>query len=115
VRTAAPLPRRLRRYPVAAGVCSPLTVLVGTTFRARLIGLTGLPALPHGLGLLLPATRSVHTFGMRFTLDLIWLDAAGNVLRVDRSVPPRRVRRCRGAWGVVELAAREAGDRVEAG
>ena len=108
-----PVPPRLRRYPVAAGVCPSLRIVAATTFRARLFGLAGLPALPRGLGLLLPATRSVHTFGMRFALDLLWLDRSGNVLRVDESVRPWRVRCCRGAWGVVELAARDASERDE--
>jgi hypothetical protein len=112
VETDLPLPRRLRGYPIAA--IASLNVSIASTFRARLLGLAGLRAMSHGVGLLLPATRSVHTFGMRFAIDLVWLDRAGNVLRVDRSVPPLRVRCCRDAWGVVELAARDAGDRVEA-
>jgi len=33
--------------------------------------------------LLIPRCRSVHTFGMRFALDLFWLDEWGRVLRVD--------------------------------
>jgi uncharacterized membrane protein (UPF0127 family) len=108
------MPRRLRGYPVAAVAGSSLSVSVASTFRARLLGLAGLRPTPRGIGLLLPHTRSIHTFGMRFAIDLIWLDEAGGVMRVDRSVPPLRVRRCRGAWAVVELAAREASDQVEA-
>ena len=53
--------------------------------------------------LLLARTRSVHTFGMRFALDLYWLDERGVVLRVDRAVPPRRLRRCAGAAAVLEV------------
>jgi uncharacterized membrane protein (UPF0127 family) len=108
------LPRRLRGYPVAAVAGSSLSVSVATTFRARLLGLAGLRPTPRGIGLLLPHTCSVHTFGMRFAIDLIWLDEAGGVMRVDRSVPPRRVCRCAGAWGVVELAARDTSHRGEA-
>ena len=72
---------------------------------ARLLGLAGLRELPPGIGLLLPRTRSVHTFGMRFALDLIWLDRDGGVVRVDRDVPPGRLRGCRTAHAVIELAA----------
>jgi uncharacterized protein len=99
------LPPRLRRYPIVAVARLPWPLRAATTFRDRLLGLAGLPSLPDGLGLLLPATRSVHTVGMRFALDLIWIDREGNVVRVDESVPPMRVRTCRRAWGVVELAA----------
>jgi uncharacterized membrane protein (UPF0127 family) len=57
---------------------------------------------PPGEPLLIPGCRSVHTFGMRFALDLFWLDGDGDLLRVDRGVPPRRFRSCRRAWAVVE-------------
>jgi uncharacterized membrane protein (UPF0127 family) len=70
---------------------------------ARLRGLAGIAA-PHGVALLLPRTGSVHTFGMRFALDLVWLDRGGRVLRVDRAVPPRQLRGCRGARAVLETA-----------
>jgi uncharacterized membrane protein (UPF0127 family) len=55
--------------------------------------------------LLLPRTKSIHTFGMRFALDLIWLDARGRALRVDSAVPARRVRSCAAATAVLELPA----------
>lgn len=73
---------------------------------ARLRGLARLAsARCAGVALLLPATRSVHTVGMRFALDLVWLDGQGRVVRVDRAVPPRRVRGCRAARAVLELPA----------
>ena len=42
---------------------------------------------------------------MRLRLDLIWLARDGTVVRVDRDVPPRRMRFCRGARSVVETVA----------
>jgi hypothetical protein len=99
------LPRRLRRLPSA-----PLPPsLDGCEVRcargplARLLGLAGLRDLPAHAGLLLPRTRSVHTCGMRFALDLVWLDAANAVVRVDRGVRPWRLRGCRAARAVVEV------------
>jgi uncharacterized protein len=77
---------------------------VARTFRDRLVGLAWRRE-PPAEGLLLPRTRSVHTFGMRFALDLHWLDAAGAVVRVDRAVPPRRLRTCLRARAVLELPA----------
>ncbi|MGI8511475.1 MAG: DUF192 domain-containing protein [Solirubrobacteraceae bacterium] len=96
------LPRRLRRLPEWAGV------RVATGPRARLLGLAFLRRPPPGTGLLLPRTRSVHTFGMRFALDLHWLDAQGRVIRLDRAVPPRRLRTCPRARAVIEVVS-EAG------
>jgi uncharacterized membrane protein (UPF0127 family) len=40
---------------------------------------------------------------MRFALDLVWLDSDRRVVRVDRAVPPWRVRSCRAARSVLEL------------
>ena len=77
---------------------------VASTFRDRLVGLAWRRE-PPAEGLLLPCTRSVHTFGMRFALDLHWLDAAGGVVRIDRAVPPRRLRTCLRARAVLELPA----------
>jgi uncharacterized membrane protein (UPF0127 family) len=97
------LPARLARLPAvrAAGGF----VRIAATRRSRLLGLAGL-ATPPPCGLLLPRTRSVHTFGMRFALDLVWLDERGRTLRVDIEVPPRRVCSCRAARAVIELPAR---------
>lgn len=75
----------------------------------RLLGLAWMPAPPLRVGLLLPDTRSVHTFGMRFALDLLWLDAGGCIVRIDRAVVRRRVVACREATAVVEAAAGSAG------
>jgi uncharacterized protein len=47
----------------------------------------------------------VHTFTMRFALDLIWLDGDGGVVRIDRAVPPRRHRGCARARAVIETRA----------
>jgi uncharacterized protein len=76
-------------------------IVVARSPLARLLGLA-LRRRPPGHALLLPRCRSVHTFGMRFPLDLVWLDGAGRVVRVDEAVPPWRVRSCRGADAVLE-------------
>jgi uncharacterized protein len=78
-----------------------MDVVVARSRRARLLGLA-LRRRPPAHALLLPRCRSVHTFGMRFPLDLIWLDRDGRVLRVDEAVPPWRVRSCRHAAAVLE-------------
>jgi len=80
-------------------------VRVAATHRARLLGLAGLRRLPQDAALLLLSTRAVHTFGMCFSIDLVWLDARWRPVRTDLSVPPRRLRRCRRARAGVELAA----------
>jgi uncharacterized membrane protein (UPF0127 family) len=98
------LPSRLARLPRADGFPG-LDVRRADTFAARLLGLALLRAIPPDAGLLLPRTRTVHTCGMRFPLELRWLDARGRVIRVDRHVPPGRLRACRRAAAVLELSS----------
>jgi len=78
-------------------------------------GLAKLDAMPRETALHIPKCWSVHTFTMRFPLDLIWLDKAGEVVRVDSNVPPRRLRTCVRARSVVEANAGTAGAFVAAG
>lgn len=75
--------------------------------RQKRRGLAGLEELPPQVALRIHGCRSVHTVGMRFPLDLLWLDAEGAVVRLDRGVPARRVRGCRAARSVVETLAGE--------
>jgi uncharacterized membrane protein (UPF0127 family) len=57
--------------------------------RERLRGLIGTPSLERGHAMLLERCRSVHTFGMRFPIDVVLLDRAYRVVAVRR-VPPGR-------------------------
>ena len=83
--------------------------------KERMAGLAGLDAIAPSEALHIPRCRSVHTFGMRFALDLIWLDRQGEVVRVDRDIPPRRLRTCLRARSVVETPAGRADAFLEAG
>ena len=82
---------------------------------ARMKGLAQLDEMPEQLALHIPRCRSVHTFTMRFPLDLIWLGKDGSVVRVDPAVPPRRLKWCLGARSVVEANAGTADRFVAAG
>ena len=80
---------------------------------SRLRGLLGRPGLPAQEALHLRRCRSVHTCFMRFRLDLVWLDAAGVAVRLDRDVGPWRLRTCLRARSVLECAA-GSGERFAA-
>lgn len=92
-----------------------LTLVEAKGGKARRQGLSGLDSLPDDHALLIPKCPSVHTFGMRFPLDLIWLGKDGAIVRVDRAVPPRRMRLCVRARSVVETAAGHADAFLSAG
>jgi uncharacterized membrane protein (UPF0127 family) len=94
-------PRRFRDLP-RQEVLS-YTVPVATTRAARLLGLAFLDRMEVEEGLFVPNCRSVHTFGMRFELDLLFLDEHESVVELRRSVPPWRLVRCGTAHSVLEL------------
>jgi uncharacterized membrane protein (UPF0127 family) len=85
--------------------------LLAETPLTRLKGLLGRSELPGGEGLFLRPASSIHMLFMRFPIDAVWLDGDLNVLKVSPGVAPWRVAACKGAKGVVELAAGEAGRR----
>jgi uncharacterized membrane protein (UPF0127 family) len=78
---------------------------VASSRRSRQLGLALLDRDAAGQGLLIPRCSAVHTFGMRFSLDLVFLDASDQVLDTRRSVSPLRISRCRGAAAVLEIPA----------
>ena len=96
-------PRRFRRQPRAE--VWGRRVPVALSRPARLFGLTFLDRQAAGPGLLLPGCRSVHTFGMRFPLDLVFLDLEWRPLSLRRGVPPRRFACDSRAGAVLELPA----------
>jgi len=50
----------------------------------------------------------IHTVGMRYPIDVVFLRRDGQVLSVAAEVPPLRMRGCWRAHAVLELAAGEA-------
>ena len=84
-----------------------MTVAVASGFVERARGLAWRASIPAGSALMIEHCRSIHTIGMRFALDLLWLDAEGRVIRSDYNVPPMRVRFCWRARSVVEVTAGE--------
>ncbi len=78
--------------------------------RARLLGLAHLDRERVGGGLLIPRCVSVQTFGMRFALDVYFLDGDGAVVAARCTVPPRRFAFCARASAVLEIPAEEGGE-----
>jgi uncharacterized protein len=77
-----------------------------TTFRERLQGLLGQTALLPGEALHLAPCRSVHTFFMRFPVDVLFLDSEDAVVRAIHSLQPWRATRLhRDALSALELPA----------
>lgn len=78
-------------------------VPVARGWRSRLLGLAFLDGEEAGEGLLIPRCRSVHTFGMRFRLTVVFLGGEGEVVRRVEAVPAGRLVSERQAEAVLEL------------
>jgi uncharacterized protein len=81
-------------------------VRVADTFLSRLIGLLGQRSLDKDDGLWIKPCRSIHTVGMMFSLDAVFLDARNRVIKTRSELAPFRI--CRGGRtvkSVLELAA----------
>ena len=74
----------------------------GATRRKGLLGRSGLPA---GEGLWIVPCESVHTFGMKFPIDLVYLDRKKKVKKVTSGMAPWRLSACLSAHSVIELAS----------
>jgi hypothetical protein len=88
-----------------------LALFVAGRYTQRLCGLAGLRALPLGTGLLIPDCRSVHTFGMRFAIDVLFVTLEDRSLQVHDArvavAPGRVVRASRMARARPDVAALE--------
>jgi uncharacterized protein len=96
----------LETEPIESG----LVLHVARRSAERRRGLARMEPMPPDHALHILRTNSVHTFGMRFALDLVWLGRGGKVVRIDTNVPARRMKTCLRARSVIETRAGE-GDR----
>ena len=75
------------------------------TSRTRSKGLLGRDQLAPGEGLWIVPCESVHTFFMRFAIDLVYIDRRFRVRKVRHAVGPWRMSACLLAHSVIELPA----------
>jgi len=78
---------------------------VADTSAKRRKGLLGRDSLPTGHGLWIVPCESVHTYGMRFPIDVLYLDRKKRVRKLRRAMPPWRLSLCLSAHSVLELPA----------
>lgn len=87
---------------------------------SRRKGLLGREGLPPGAGLVIAPSNAVHTFSMRFAIDVVFVRRTGVVAKVRHSMPRARIAAAFMAFAVIELPAGtaertgvRAGDRLE--
>lgn len=82
-----------------------LDVVIASTFWSRLVGLLGRSVLADHEGLLLEPCTDIHTLGMRFPIDVVFVDNQMKVLGFSDAVPPNKLRFSpRGTYAVLEVA-----------
>ena len=72
---------------------------------ARMRGLLGRDELEPGTGMLLSPEPSVHTFFMRFAIDVVFLDKAKTIVKIVHDLRPWRAAGARKAVAALELPA----------
>lgn len=80
-------------------------VSITESARERMRGLLGRDALGSGEALLLKRCGSVHTFGMRFAIDVLFLDRHQRVVAIRHGVARRRMSFSLRAADTLEMAA----------
>ena len=78
---------------------------VADSSASRRTGLLKHERLEPGAGLWITPCESVHTFFMKFAIDLVYLDKKRKVRKVRHAVPPWRLSACLTAHSILELPA----------
>ncbi len=75
-------------------VKQPIRIIRATGFWQRFRGLMWTDALAEDHALLIEHCASVHTFFMRFALDVVYLNKQMQIVKLEMNVPPWRL-----SWG----------------
>ncbi len=94
---------------------------VADTILSRMKGLLGKNSMTYGEGLLIKPCKGIHTFGMRFPIDTIFLDKNNIVVKVIKNIGPNRMTRLYLAAvcvlevpaGVADQSSTKSGDQLE--
>lgn len=85
--------------------CPDLMIRTANTFLQRLRGLLFTDSLPEHTGLLLENCNSIHMFGMRYALDIIFVDQNFRICKIVKNLKPWHIAGCLKARHTVELPA----------
>ena len=77
-----------RVYNRTRGTLLASCVRIADSFTARLVGLLGTSVLDSGDGMWLVPGNSIHTFGMRFPIDVVMLSRSSSVVELRKAVRP---------------------------
>jgi hypothetical protein len=93
------------RQLMVDGVAVDAVLSMADTWRRRALGLLAQPALDEIAGLWIKPCNAIHMFGMRYAIDVAFVDGQGRVLQCREALKPWRMAACFKAREVVELRA----------
>jgi uncharacterized membrane protein (UPF0127 family) len=96
-------PHRLVNRRNDAVVAKAVTTAVDSSSRRR--GLLGLNEMPEGQALIIAPCYAIHTWFMRFAIDVVFVTKRGEVIKRCDAVSPWRMAVAWRAFAVIELAA----------
>jgi uncharacterized protein len=100
----------LRIRNATRGTLLATAATVADTSETRRTGLLKHSSLPRGEGLLIAPCEGIHTFGMKFAIDVLFLTRNRKVLKLRAAMGPRRISLCLRAHSVLELPAGAAAE-----
>jgi uncharacterized membrane protein (UPF0127 family) len=107
-------PHALQNLRSGGLMASRVELAVDSQSRRR--GLLGRDGLDEGAALIIAPSSAIHTFSMRFAIDVVFVARDGRVLKTYAAVGPRRIAFSLGAFAVIELPAGAiSGTPVKAG
>lgn len=81
------------------------TLITAFDSASRRQGLLKHDSLPAGSALIIAPSSAIHTFSMRFAIDVAFVSRDGQVLKVRSAMPPWRIAGAWRAFAVIELPA----------
>ena len=79
--------------------------LVADTFFTRLKGLLGTKSLDKGRGLMIVPCSSIHTIGMKYAIDVLFIDQYDRIVKIEKGMSASKFSFCHKSRYVVELPA----------
>jgi uncharacterized membrane protein (UPF0127 family) len=73
--------------------------------KTRNKGLLGRESLGDGEALIIAPSNAVHTWFMKFPIDIAFVERSGRVVKTRNTVPPWRIAAALRAFAVIELPA----------
>ena len=83
---------------------SPVAVVI-VTYQSEQVIAGCLDSLPEGTALIIAPSNAIHTFFMRFSIDVAFLSRSGELLKLRHNMPPWRMAAAWRGFAVVEMSS----------